>query len=164
MERPGDRAALRAELARERSRQIERLHAYAEAGVFPTNRERPGMLNVFIDDEGHLCAAANLLALAGKRDLVERTASESNFIRLADVQSGPLFDWILHSGLTQEEVALIQEPYAFIEPAIDPNQLDQEKEREKQRLQRHFRVVEQRLIADADRSLDLAVDRLIARL
>lgn len=70
--------------------QIERLRDYAANGVFPKNRVRPGMANIFIDEHGALCAAANLIALSGNRALVDDTANTNNLIRLADVKAGPL--------------------------------------------------------------------------
>jgi hypothetical protein len=160
--RPVNRRALRRDLARRRALMIRRLAAYSRAGVFPDNHVQPGMLNVFIDDEGHICAAANLIARDGHRDLVEQQARENNFIRLADVHSGAIHDWMLRSGLTQEEIALIQEPYMYIpgdEPVIE-QRIDEEEE--KRRLQAHFTSVLRELRRDTRRSLDIAVDRLIA--
>src|SRR5204862_209022 len=57
------RAAVRRQLAARRRVMIERLHAYARAGAFPINDIQPGMLNIMVDDDGHICAAANLIAL-----------------------------------------------------------------------------------------------------
>ena len=42
--------------------------------------------------------------MSGEHALVGKVARESNFIRLGDVKSGPLMDWMLMSGLTQEEI------------------------------------------------------------
>ena len=43
--------------------------------------------------------------------LVDKVAEQNNFIRLADVSQGPLMDWILTSGFTQDEIVAIQEPF-----------------------------------------------------
>jgi hypothetical protein len=146
-------AAVRAQLAARRTVHLGRLLAYADAGVFPANDVRPGPLNVFIDRAGHLCAAANLMALDGQRALVVAAASDDNFVVLGNVKSGALYDWMLASGFTQEEIAMIQEPYMF-EP--DP-------QAEQQRLQGVLRGVHAVLQANTDKSLDLAVARLTAR-
>ncbi|HUH03653.1 MAG TPA: hypothetical protein VML75_16775 [Kofleriaceae bacterium] len=105
-----DANALRTNLAARRALNLQRLHTYATAGVFPKNRHSDGPLNVFIDEDGHICAAANLIDLDGHGDLVRATAASNNFLVLRDVTSGPLMDWMLTSGFTQEEIALIQEP------------------------------------------------------
>jgi hypothetical protein len=149
------RAELRADLAKRRAMHIQRLRAYADAGMFPQNTySKNAKLNVFIDEQGKLCAAANLIALDGHRDLVDATAQKNNMIRLADVKDGALMDWMLRSGLTQEEIALIQEPYMPYEEEMS--------EAERQRLKLHFSIVLQQLERDGDKSLDLAVDRLMA--
>jgi hypothetical protein len=159
------RAAWRAHLAAERRVQIERLRAYRIQGRFPINRVRPGRLNVFVDDRtGAHCAVANLIALSGQEELVQRTARENNFVRLADVSSGPLHDWVLTSGLTQEEVVFIQEPYSYEPQAAPLARRLNVAAAEKARLRRHFAEVERRLLRDNDASLDLAVSRLPAAL
>ena len=152
------RAAWRKKLAARRQDDIQRLHDYWVAGQFPVNRDADGMLNVFVDDQGHLCAVANLLKLSGQDTLVAQTAEDQNFIVLRDVHDGPLMGWMLTSGLTQEEIALIQEPYEPYQP--DPLAQQQEIER----LQRHFKMVERQLREDSDQSLDVALDRLAPRL
>ena len=172
------RAEWRAFLAQARRTQMDRIHDYRIRGEFPINRVRAGKLNVFVDDRtGALCAVANLIAQSGHRDLVDQTAASNNFIRLADVSSGPLVDWILTSGLTHEEVVFIQEPYEYqgqVEPpAADPVDLPvsgvepaaaSPRVVEKQRLRRHFVAVERRLSSDFERSIDLAMSRLPASL
>jgi hypothetical protein len=41
-------------------------------------------------------------------------ASGNNHLRLKDLDDGPLMEWVLNSGLTLEECALIQPHYAYI--------------------------------------------------
>lgn len=152
-----DRDALRATLAARRRAHLGELRRYVEAGVFPRNTYAPGFVNVFEDDQGHLCAVANLMARDGHLDMVRRTAIDTNFIRLADVESGPLLDWILGSGFTQEEIAQIQEPYFEVEyEAPSETELLEE---EKRRLQGVLRGVISILERDERTSLDLAVTR-----
>jgi hypothetical protein len=153
------RARLMRELRARRELNLRRFGAYHRAGVFPDNHVQPGMLNVFIDDEGHICAAANLVALDGLRGLVEDQSRTDNYVRLVDVHDGALYEWMLMSGFTQEEIGQIQEPYAFIpdEPYVEPLE-----EQEKERLQQQLLAVEQMLRRDERASLAIALDRLIA--
>jgi hypothetical protein len=150
----------RAFLAAQRVTQIARLRAYAQAGVFPFNRERPGRVNVFVDDGGRLCAVANLISMSGLRALVDRVAHENNFVRFADLSSGPVVDWALSSGLTREEIIRIQEPYAYIPEEQPPQARWQAEQAERTRLQAHFSRVISELEASTDASLSVALTRL----
>lgn len=103
------------ELAARRAQLISWLHDYRVAGVFPSDGTRP--ISVFVDDRGVRCPMAEMIHLSGRDDLVEAVHRENNTLRLASVHSGPLFDWMLASGLTQEEVVLVQGAMN-IEPVI----------------------------------------------
>jgi hypothetical protein len=151
---PDEHLSARERLAKNRARHLDRLHAYWKAGVFPRNEQLPIVGNVWRDSSGHLCAAANLINLDGHTELVDRTAKENNFVRLADVKEGDLHEWILQSGFTQEEVAMIQVPYMPI------RQISMEEERE--RLQQHLAGVEERLRDDTEQSLQIALRELMA--
>ena len=95
------------DLAARRAQMIAWLHDYAAAGVFPRDDAgRP--LSVFRDTHGVRCPMAELIFRSGHADLVDQVATTHNDLRLADVHSGPLHAWILASGLTQEEVVMIQ--------------------------------------------------------
>jgi hypothetical protein len=95
------------ELAQQRATLIGYLHDYREAGVFP--RDDKGMpASVFVDAAGVRCPMAELLHKSGRDDLVAAVAKEANTVRLADVRSGPLHAWMLGSGLTQQEISLVQ--------------------------------------------------------
>jgi hypothetical protein len=152
---PDEHTWARERLAKNRARHLDELHAYWKAGVFPRNEQLPMIGNVFKDSSGHLCAAANLIKLDGYGDLVDRTATENNFVRLADVKEGALHEWILQSGFTQEEVAMIQVPYMPVQ------QISLEQERA--RLQQHLAAVEERLRDDTEQSLAIALRELVQR-
>src|SRR5262249_3078540 len=62
------------------------------------------------DADGRYCAVANLIHVDGRDDLVESTVREHNDLAIHDVHDGPIMDWILESGLTQEELERIQFP------------------------------------------------------
>jgi hypothetical protein len=94
-------------LAGRRAELIGWLHDYRVAGVFPADvRGKP--TSVFVDANGVRCPMAELVHKSGRDDLVDAVRQEGNGVRLADVHTGPLYDWMLASGLTQEEIAMVQ--------------------------------------------------------
>jgi hypothetical protein len=112
------------------------------------------------------------IAKDGLEDLVNKTGRENNNIRLADVTSGPLMDWMLTSGFTQEELVMIQWPtFAQDDPVGYARMIRRQREeerarkREDQRLAAGYlqteRALKQRVLRDA--ALDLAVARLAQR-
>jgi hypothetical protein len=173
------RAAIRARLAAHRDQQLQRLEAYASAGQFPHNYTTAPSLHMFRDDAGRLCAVANLLHQDGRDDLVDATVRDRNDFEIADAHGGPMLDWVLASGLTQEELARIQAPAVVRRPRAPlPRQVPVPRPVEVARNQpenaipeaqmdaavrAHVTAVEVELRANAARSLDLAVDRYIAR-
>jgi len=97
---------------RMRELQLQRLRGYRLAGRFPRNEHFPGRyVPYFRDRHGTLCAVGYLVQQDGGRDIVEGIVRADNHVRLRDVRSGPLIDWIARSGLTREECALIQPTY-----------------------------------------------------
>lgn len=163
------RARLKKVLALRRAKNIAAFRSYANRGVYPHNFVREGALNVWIDEEGHLCAAATMIFKSGARSLVRQIGRDDNYIRLADVTSGPVLDWILTSGLTQTEVATIQEPFMLVpEPEPQPQPVivrtePSPRKLEDQRLAARYREVLGLLAAWKQDSLDAAVDRLASR-
>jgi hypothetical protein len=159
-----DTDALRAALVKQRAVNLKRFDEYRRKRVYPHNNYAPGQLNVWKDYDGHLCAIATLVHRSGNDDLVDATANDRNFVKLADVTSGPLVDWILTSGLTQEEAVMIQQP---TEEEVEAEEQDRLRaiRREDRRLAKNYIAVERALkeprIADA--GLDVAVARLVAR-
>src|SRR5262245_40855859 len=67
-----DRAQLRAKLAANRAANLQRFRAYQQAGVFPHNTYTDGKLNVWIDADGHICAAATIIKASGQGALVAK--------------------------------------------------------------------------------------------
>ncbi len=149
-------AAAKKELARRRSIALARLRAYRQAAIYPRNRGIDGLANVFIDELGQLCAMAKLIQLSGRQDLVDQIHRENNLIRLGTVTSGPIHAWILRSGLTLEEVALIQLPDSRWEQ--NPVWIEEENFR----INAHLDMVYTRLKKDGARSLTTATRRLLA--
>lgn len=154
------RAQVRAKLVQARAANLQRFRAYQAKGVFPSNTFDSRKLNVWMDADGHLCAAATIINASGQSALVQKVAEQSNFIRLADVRQGPLMDWILTSGLTQQEIAAIQEPFMPVyreQPVVEPDL----RSAENQRLMRKYKQVESQIVKNQNKSLDVAVDRLM---
>jgi hypothetical protein len=152
-----DRDMVRAKLVEMRTANLARFRAYQKAGVFPVNTVRPGKLNVWIDDEGHICAAATIIKMSGLEELVQRTAEQNNFIRLADVKQGPLMDWMLTSGFTQEEIAEIQRPFSF----TGGERPEQPRTTETARLTKLYKQITTKLVKNQKASIEIAVSRLM---
>jgi hypothetical protein len=164
-----DRAAIRAKLAQTRLANLARFRVYQKKGVFPNNTFASGKLNVWLDDAGNLCAAATIIKLSGDVDLATSTATQNNFIKLGDVTQGPLMDWILTSGLTQAEIAAIQEPFVRVvpEPTMEPQPqpvlVDRRMRRaEDRRLIAKYKQVDAQIVKNQNASLDAATDRLLS--
>jgi hypothetical protein len=173
--RSAARTSLRADLARHRSEQIERLAAYADARQFPHNYGRPTATHIFRDGAGRLCAVANLVHGDGRDDLVEATVRTQNDLAVADVHDGPMLEWIETSGLTQEELVRIQLPapplvherprqerFAKPPPEI-ARAADADEARMNARVVEHIAEVRRELAVDTDKSLDIATERLLAK-
>jgi hypothetical protein len=155
------RAKLRKVLKARRAKNVAAFRAYANRGIYPHNFRTPDKLNVWIDEEGHMCAAATMIFKSGAKSLVRQTGRDNNFIKLGDVTEGPLLDWILTSGLTQTEVATIQEPFMGREEPEpgSPNW----RLTEDARLRARYAEVLSILSSDPAASIDSAIDSLATR-
>lgn len=104
-----------------RAKNLKAFRTYRKGGVYPHNFVRRGPLNVWMDRDGHLCAAATMIDKDGKHDLVIETAKTNNALRLLDVTEGELMSWILTSGFTIEEIDRIQAPMVMPDERRMPN-------------------------------------------
>jgi hypothetical protein len=167
--RTADRATVRALLAKARGKNHAAFRVYQKKGTFPSNTYADRKLNVWIDENGHLCAAATIISMSGHRDLVMKVKDQNNFIRLGDVQQGPLMDWMLTSGFTQAELAMIQEPFMPVvdEPVMEPSRpivVDAKlRKAENARLAAKYKTIDKKLVQATRTSLDRAVDKLMKR-
>jgi hypothetical protein len=150
-----DRAALRAKLAQRREVTFARFLAYREARVYPINTVGPGLRHVWIDDAGNLCAAATIISGDWGRDATARVGRADLQIRLADVTTGPVADWMAASGLTRHELIAIQLPGDNLEIQLRPIEVD--------RVYNMYVDVERQIRSLWDENLELAVDALLAR-
>ncbi|NVB80651.1 MAG: hypothetical protein HOV81_19810 [Kofleriaceae bacterium] len=147
-----------AELAGRRAQLIGWLHDYQVAGVYPS--DALGMpRSVFVDEKGVRCPMAELIWRSGHTDLVEAVAKENNEVRLADVKDGPLWDWMVGSGLTVDEIAMVQ-------GAMEWSMNWQERETEmilaesRGQVRGRLEVAERALRDGTARSLEVAATRL----
>jgi hypothetical protein len=167
--RVDERGRLRDQLAAHRTQEMERLREYARAGAFPVNTTHGPTGHFFKDSLGHYCAVANLVHQDGRDEVVDEVVRTNNALVVSDVHAGALYDWMLTSGLTQEELARIQRPAPMVflpakaRSAVVPEAIALPSE-DKMRtdLRAELDAVEEELLRDTDRSLDLAVERLVA--
>ena len=116
-------AQLAAHRAEMRAQLIEWLGEYAEAGTYPTDANG-WPLSVFRDANGVRCPMAELIYRSGHAELVEAVVASNNALRLADVQDGPLAAWMAESGLTRDEIIMVQGA-ANIPMMVDRRPLEQ---------------------------------------
>lgn len=96
-----------------RARTLSDLRAYYRRGVFPHNDAHPGQHRpAFIDRDGRLCAVAHLLIRSGHADAARHIASVANDYYVRDMAFPELDAWVARSGLSKQELALIQPSYA----------------------------------------------------
>lgn len=140
-----------------RAQQIARLRQYRMRGVFPRNTYANRTLRILVDRNGRLCAVANLVALDGQRKLVLATAKTNRFVNFKNVHNGALFDWVLTSGFTKEEIVAIQLPDRPIHHVRNPV------DRERRRIIAHLLWVDRLLAKQTEASLNTMAERLLAR-
>jgi hypothetical protein len=147
-------------LARRRAANVARFHAYRIAGVYPHNLQPGSTRNIWRDADGHLCAAATMIDRSGQHELVADIADHATYVRLGEVTDGPLLDWILTSGLTQVEIATIQEP--MMGPREVPKPRDNRwRITEDARLRTRYVRIEAGLKDNRASAVEQAADRLL---
>jgi ankyrin repeat protein len=105
----------------ERIRNLDALNAYWRRGEFPRNITVPGGRNpIFIDDRGVPCAAGALIIASGSRALALRVADTQNEKFLDEMHDDELNAWVAHSGLSLDELRLIQPSYSYRPTYDDP--------------------------------------------
>jgi hypothetical protein len=171
------REAVRDALATRRARSVKLFRAYYKKGIYPHNTYTDGELNVWLDESGNLCAAATIIANSGLRDQVLAQSVDDNFIRLIDVEDGWLMDWMLTSGLTQEELVMIQVPFMPGEPRLGdgpvlpirpmpdpaPMPIADPFAAADKKLRKRYVKIDRTLAKQSKASLEIAVDRLMER-
>lgn len=158
-------AEVHARLAAERAKRLADLEAYTQAGVFPTNRLSRDAAPVFRGDNGAYCAVGHLMIKDGQQALVDLIVDTNNLIRLSDHPESEASQWILGSGLTYEECALIQPSYHWRgRPGLPPHdEIDLPDPRPdivgRELTQERLRAVLRKLQQDTHQSLQVALRR-----
>lgn len=117
-----DLKQLSAEQIENRSRLLNKLKAYQEAGRFPKNLYHLNRQPYFIDDFGTACAVGYLLIEDGKKTFAERLRKENNYAYIHEMDYEELPQWAEKNGFTIDELALIQPGYPCM--SIDSKPLD----------------------------------------
>jgi hypothetical protein len=114
-----ERAAWRQRLLANRFTQMQRLAAYRDRGLFPQNEgQADHPVPIFVDRHDTACAVGHLLRLSGAQDTVTAVEKDNNLVYVPDAGDSAITRWVLGSGLTLEETALIQPSYGFIAPYL----------------------------------------------
>ena len=96
-----------------RRQQLDALAQYWKSGVFPRNSDFPTRrVPYVIDSGGRVCAVGHLLITSGRAKLARQLAQTANNAYIEDVKSPELDEWTSESGMTKEELAMIQPVYS----------------------------------------------------
>ncbi|MEM7394230.1 MAG: ankyrin repeat domain-containing protein, partial [Verrucomicrobiota bacterium] len=95
----------------QRKQHIANLEIYARRGQFPINTFTGGRRPVFIDAFGTHCAVGQLMLDSGHGELAARINAEHRLDFLRDIRTPGLEHWRKSSGLSLDELALIQPGY-----------------------------------------------------
>ncbi len=142
-----------------RAEMIQRLHDYRIAAVYPLDAAGYPA-SIFRDPAGRMCPMASLIDQSGGHAIVDWVATHDNTLRLANVHAGPLMDWITTSGLTQEEIALVQGVMSYSMPRREPRNVMVAM---RAQIADKLAKVEQQLRAQTPASLPLVTARYEAR-
>lgn len=104
-------------LKENRLKNLNVLHQYWMAGQFPTNSKHLKRQPYFIDDNNIYCAVGYLMKESGADDVAKDIQRTQNFSYLADIHHDKIMSWVQQSGLTFDELALIQPCYGACWPA-----------------------------------------------
>lgn len=107
-----ERAASRHILLMARGVQLQRLAAYRDRGSFPLNEGQSAHpAPIFVDRHGTACAVGHLMRCSGWSDAVDAIRKSNNLVYVPDAPHSEIAAWVMTSGLTFEEAALIQPGY-----------------------------------------------------
>lgn len=118
------RTIVRSELASRRTSHVQTLKEYMLRGNFPRNTgQSKSSVPIFVDEFGTHCAVGYLMHRSDSDDVVQQVVDWNNLAYVNELESGPALEWILQSGLTQHEAAMIQPGYPE-PPEFDATLLD----------------------------------------
>ncbi|OAQ40671.1 hypothetical protein A5893_06945 [Pedobacter psychrophilus] len=107
-----DVSELSTDLQTKRKQLLGLLHDYWTKGLFPknydyTNQRKP----CFIDKDGTICAVGYLVEQTTSRQAANDINSKHKYDELLAINNQTVDNWVLTSGLTKEECAMIQPTY-----------------------------------------------------
>jgi hypothetical protein len=95
-----------------RAQCLNRLHDYWRRGKFPRNYDQPRRYApCFVDRDGTVCAVAHLMIEGGQTEMAQQIVHYANYATIPEMTFPELDVWAVQSGLTREELALIQPSY-----------------------------------------------------
>lgn len=95
-----------------RAKNLERLRAYRDRGIFPRNVGFPDrMMPYFVDPAGRACAVAHLALEDGRDDVTRAVVRRHNHAYIAEMTAPELLAWAAGSGFSLDELAVIQPSY-----------------------------------------------------
>jgi hypothetical protein len=109
--RSRDVSNLSTSLQKQRAKNLNILHGYWKCGLFPINDMHEGRQPYFIDKNNTYCAVGYLMQRTGADDIAKDVKATQNYSYLKDITHPKLMDWVAHSGLNIDELALIQPTY-----------------------------------------------------
>ena len=120
--RTRDVSSLTATQRAHRANLVNVLAGYRDAGQFPHNYDRPGLVPTFIDPKtGVRCAVGYLVTSTGRGDIAERVATADNHVYVVELSADTAFrHWLVDNGLTLAEAARIQVPYMGNPGPVEP--------------------------------------------
>jgi hypothetical protein len=99
-------------LQTKRNHLLDLLHDYWTNGVFPKNYDYVDQRkSCFIDKDGTICAVGYLLEQTTSRQVADEINSKHKYDELLAMNNLTVDNWVLTSGLTKEECAMIQPTY-----------------------------------------------------
>ena len=105
-------SGLSTDLQTKRNHLLVLLHDYWTNGVFPKNYDYVDQRKpCFIDKDGAICAVGYLLEQTTSRQVADEINSKHKYDELLAMNNSNVDNWVLTSGLTKEECAMIQPTY-----------------------------------------------------
>lgn len=106
----------------QRRRSLDLLREYRLLGQFPRNHGYPDQRRpCFIDREGRICAVGYLVEKTAGLELAQHINDRHQYDYLSDMDDSQLLAWAETTGLTLEELAMIQPTYGWWPPAPQTN-------------------------------------------
>ena len=107
-----DASHLSPDLQKRRADNIAFLQEYIQQGIFPRNYDYKDQRKpCFIDRDGRICAVGYLVERSASRTLAEQINVMHQYDEIEEMDSEMVTEWVAESGLTREEVAMIQPTY-----------------------------------------------------